>query len=198
MPNTPNINIVTGALDGTLAKGQTFYWYNPNANDVAITIQNCGTWCASSQYTIPANQQYAEAQILDTPNENPIAWSESPNEWTADGGGPHIASETGVYNPPIVNIQTGMVSGSLENGKAFNWNNPLPGAVEITNCGAWCAASSYTANTGLTAAAMATVPNDKACAWTESPNRWNAPGMPHVGTPPWPSPKNEEQEKEVA
>ena len=35
MPNTPNINIVTGALDGTLAKGQTFYWYNPNANDVA-------------------------------------------------------------------------------------------------------------------------------------------------------------------
>lgn len=201
MPNTPNINIATGEVTptGGLQKGHSFYWYNPNVNDVAITINDCGTWCEDSQYTIPANQQYVEGKIQSSPNENPYAWTENPNAWSGSGG-PHIGPSNPGQGTPIVSIQTGVVTGSLQAGQAFNWNNPNPGTVTINNCGPWCAASSYSVTgSGLTPAAMARVPNASICAWTESPNRWTAPGMPHAGNPPWPVAADEKQKhKEVA
>lgn len=185
---TPNINIVNGQVTGTLALNQPFYWYNPNTNDVAITINDCGTWCVQSSYTIPAGQQYAQAQIQASPNDNPYAWTENPDAWIAGGGGPHLGPVGPGVGMPQVNIQNGAVAGSLQNGQAFNWYNPLPNAVAISNCGPWCGASSYTASPGLSPASMATRPNSSAWAFTESPNRWNTPGMPHVGNPPVPTP----------
>jgi hypothetical protein len=197
---TPYVNIQNAQVTGTLTKNGTFYWYNPNSNDEAITIGNCGAWCVDSTYTIPAgSQQYVSAQILASPNENGEAWVEDPSgTWTGGGTGPHIVSQSGAPGTPIVNIQTGVVTGTLQNGQPFNWNNPNPGTVSISNCGAWCAAPSYSVTgSGLTAAAMATNPNTNGCSWTESPNRYTAPGMPHLGNPPSPNPV-EVADKEVA
>ncbi|HTW57996.1 MAG TPA: hypothetical protein VMD99_07700 [Terriglobales bacterium] len=87
MPS-PSINIEDGSIDGTLAKGQPFYWYNPTSADV--TVANCGTWCGASSYTVPAGQ-YVEATILANPNSNAYAFTESPNEWDAPGM-PHISA----------------------------------------------------------------------------------------------------------
>jgi hypothetical protein len=182
----PYIDITDGQVTGgPLHVGQTFYWYNPDSNDVAITIQNCGTWCQDSSYTIPASQQYAEAQVLLSPNQNEYAWTEVPSSvWTAGGGGPHLGVASPGQGTPLVNIQTGAVAGTLTAGQPFDWNNPNPGTVAIANCGTWCAANSYPiASGGVTAAAMATNPNGNSLAWTETPNRWDAPGMPHTQGP---------------
>jgi hypothetical protein len=199
MPNTPNINITNGQVTGTLALGQPFYWYNPNANDVAIDIENCGTWCADNSYTIAAGEQYALAQILQNPNTNPLAWVEIPDLWTAGGGGPHVVSESGAPGTPSLNVETGVVTGTLQAGQPFNWYNPAGEQTVISSCGTWCAASDYYANPGNTAAAVLAVPNRSAYAFTESPNRWDAPGMPHIGTPPFPGARDlNEKHKEVA
>jgi hypothetical protein len=196
MPNTPNVDITNGEVTGTLALGQPFYWYNPNQNDVEISIENCGTWCEDGSYTILAGEQYAQAQILQDPNPNALAWVETPNLWTGGGGGPHVVSETAGPGTPSLNIQTGVVTGTLQAGQPFNWYNPTSG-TEITSCGTWCADSEYTADSGDTSASTATSPNRDAYCWTESPNRWNTPGMPHIGTPPVPG-ECAEDKKEVA
>lgn len=81
---TPNIDIQDGQVTGTLQRGQIFYWYNPNVNDVAITVGDCGSWCANSSYTIYAGEQYAQAQILANP-ASPYGWTETPNRWNTPG-----------------------------------------------------------------------------------------------------------------
>lgn len=199
---TPNINIVNGQVTGTLTKGQPFYWYNPTANDVAITIGNCGTWCEQSEYTIPAgSQQYVQAQIKSSPNENALSWVDDPSsDWTGGGTGPHITMQGSAPGTPVLNIRTGVCSGQLQNGGSIQLNNPGPGNITMTSCGAWCAASRYTImSSSAPTVTLATVLNAEISVWTESPNRWNVGGMPHVGTLPWPTPRPiEHHDKEVA
>jgi len=199
---TPYINIVDGSVTGTLTKNGIFYWYNPTSDDVPIAIENVGTWCASSAYTIPqGSQQYVQAQFQNSPNENSLAWvSDPPSAWTGGGTGPHVVSEGNAPGTPSLSLQTGACSGKLQNGGKVQLVNPTIQQIKISSCGGWCAASGYTIpNSSAPTVDLATVMNKNGCVWTENPNRFNGSGMPHIGTPPWPSPKNEEnEEKEVA
>jgi len=199
--NEPYVDITSGEVTGgPLEDGQTFYWYNPNSNDVEITIGNCGTWCVDSSYTILANEQYAEAQILADPNANPLAWTDDPSAaWSGGGNGPYIVSQDDTGGTPLVNLQTGVVSlGQLQNGASFNWNNPSPGIVTISNCGTWCSQSSYTLNPhSALAATTAANMNTSGYAFTESPNRWDAGSLPHTQGPVH-FPGKEHKHKEVA
>lgn len=81
---TPNINIVNGQVTGALTHGQNFYWYNPGDTTQSIVISGCGSWCVYSSYTIPAGEQYVQAQILVSP-QSPYSWAENPNRWNAPG-----------------------------------------------------------------------------------------------------------------
>ena len=100
---------------------------------------------------------------------------------------------------PNINIQNGQVTGTLQNGQPFYWYNPTSNSVTIKNCGTWCAADSYTIAAGSYAqAAIQNTPNTSGWAWTENPNQWNTPGMPHIGNPPWPTPQEDQEDKEVA
>ncbi len=184
MPNTPNINIQNGEVTGTLENGKPFYWYNPTSS--AVTIGNCGTWCEDSSYNLPAGpNSYTAAQILATPNPNSYAWVEGPDEWTA-AGEPHITGENPGAGPniPNISIENGQATGALGDGITFWWYNPTAVSVTISSCGVWTGADSYPCNPGYTQASIRAKPNGSGWAWTESPNEWNTPGMPHVGNPP--------------
>lgn len=108
-----------------------------------------------------------------------------------------------------INVQNGSncnpAGGSLQTGQSFYWANPTNQLVTINDCGGFCSASSYPdvptppagKTYGLLQATLLTNPT----SWTfsESPNAWNAPGRPHIGNPPWPTPlEGKEREKEVA
>lgn len=101
-------------------------------------------------------------------------------------------------NTPNINLQNGQVTGTLQNGQTFYWYNPTQTTVTVNNCGTWAAQSSYTCAPGYTSAVLLSNPNTNGYAFTESPNEWNTPGMPHVGNPPFPSPLEREKDKEVA
>lgn len=97
-------------------------------------------------------------------------------------------------------------NGDFALGQNFYWANPAVGqAVTVYGCGGFCVEDTYVVPGapsvgfyGLKQATLLTQPT----SWgfgPEQPNQWNAPGMPHVGNPPWPSPVNEEEkEKDVA
>ncbi|HTS34742.1 MAG TPA: hypothetical protein VMH04_03660 [Candidatus Solibacter sp.] len=182
--NTPNINIQNGQVTGTLQDGQPFYWYNPTS--VAVTIGACGTWCTSDSYSLPAGPSYTQAQLQNNPNPNGWAWYESPNDWAGGGGGPHITNSNGNAGPPTpnINVQTGQVTGTLLNGTEFYWYNPTSQNISISGCGAWCVSDVYNPPAGkYQRANLQAFPNTSAFAWTETPNQWNVPGMPHIQTP---------------
>ena len=195
--NEPNVNIQNGTVTptGGLADGQPFYWYNPTSS--SVTLENCGTWCEDDTYDA-TEYAYTPANILQTPNTNGMAWTESPDVWTGGGTGPYVTTSSAPSGPntPNVNIQTGEVNGSLVNGQAFYWYNPTAQAVTLFNCGTWCQDDSYQVPAaGYAEAALRTMPNDNAFAWTEDPNEWNTPGMPHTQGPVnFPT----EKDKEVA
>ncbi len=96
--------------------------------------------------------------------------------------------------------------GSMQDGGDFYWANPsTSSAVTVSGCGGFCVDSSYTVpeppqgeTYGLKKATLLSAPTG---AWTfsESPNQWNAPGVPRIiNPPPMPSPLAKPQEKEVA
>jgi hypothetical protein len=104
-----------------------------------------------------------------------------------------------------INIQNGSsvnpAGGSLQPGQKFYWANPTGLMVTVNNCGGFCTNSSYpvpaAANGqqyGLKEATLLASPT----VWTfsETPNEWNAPGLPRITNPPWPTPLN--AEKDVA
>ncbi|HEY6765062.1 MAG TPA: hypothetical protein VI386_09835 [Candidatus Sulfotelmatobacter sp.] len=109
-----------------------------------------------------------------------------------------------------INIQNGSncnpAGGGLQTGQKFYWANPTSQAVTVNNCGGFCTASSYSVPApqtgqqyGLKEATLLTNPT----VWTfsETPNQWNAPGLPHIGNPPWPTPMDDiedEDQEEVA
>ncbi len=107
-----------------------------------------------------------------------------------------------------ISIQNGsnINGGTFAPGQNFYWANPVVGqAVTIYGCGGFCADDTYTVpgaltlgQYGLKQAALLTQPT----GWSfgpEQPNEWNAPGMPHIQQPPWPTPKEVHKEhKEVA
>ena len=108
---------------------------------------------------------------------------------------------------PQVNIRNGSIvnpPAALQFGQPFQWANPVVGVnVGITNCGGFCAQSSYpvpgapsAGSYGLADAVLLQNPTNY--SFSENPNQWNAPGMPHITNPPWPTPKNNEEKKEVA
>lgn len=88
IPPQPYINIQNGSVTGSLARGQTFYWYNPTGTDV--TMKNTGTWTSADSITVPANGS-AQVTFLQNPNTFGLAFTESPNQWNA-GGMPHISN----------------------------------------------------------------------------------------------------------
>ena len=111
-----------------------------------------------------------------------------------------------------ISIQNGsnINNGTFALGQDFYWANPVVGQqVTIENCGGFCVNSSYTVpgapavgQVGLKKATLLSQPTN----WTfsESPNQWDAPGMPHIGNPPDPDAQEdkrehrEKREKEVA
>ncbi|HTS34741.1 MAG TPA: hypothetical protein VMH04_03655 [Candidatus Solibacter sp.] len=115
-------------------------------------------------------------------------------------------------NPAAVSIVNGSIlnGGTLQKGCPFYWANPTYEAVTLSGCDGFCTASSYQLsgrpaglNYSITEATLLANPTN--WNFSESPNKWNAPGMPHIQTPPWPSPVNEEkpvdevkEDKEVA
>lgn len=199
MPNTPNVNIQNGEVDGTLELGKPFYWYNPTS--AAVTIGSCATWCESDTYDLAVGPSYTEAKIQEEPNTYGLGWVDSA-AWEGQGQ-PHVTGSTpgSGANTPNINIQTGMVTGSLQNGQTFYWYNPTQGYVELDGCGIWCAQDDFGLDPGYTQTSMQIMPNENAFGWTESPNEWNAPGMPHISNPPTPTAlegDKRERDKEVA
>jgi len=93
---------------------------------------------------------------------------------------------------PNINIQNGQVTGTLQAGQPFYWYNPTAVTVTLKNCGTWANADTYTLAPGYTPAGSHSNPNMNPWAWTESPNQWNTPGMPHIGNPPFPTSQDNE------
>jgi hypothetical protein len=101
-----------------------------------------------------------------------------------------------------ISLQNGsnINGGTFALGQNFYWANPANVAVTVEGCGGFCVDDTYTVPAapaagqyGLKQATLLT----QATNWSfgpEVPNQWNAPGMPHVGNPPMPAPK----EREVA
>lgn len=109
-----------------------------------------------------------------------------------------------------INIQNGSSvnpqGGSLQLGQDFYWANPVSSvvtpSVTISGCGGFCVDASYTVpapppgqNYGLKKATLLAAPPGP-WTFTESPNEWNAPGVPRITNPPEPTPL--ELNKEVA
>jgi hypothetical protein len=100
---------------------------------------------------------------------------------------------------PNINIQNGDVTGTLATGQPFYWYNPTTVTVTVKNCGTWCDRDSYMCAPGYTLAGMLAMPNTNPWAWTENPNQWNTPGMPHITNPPaLACPEEGDQERDVA
>lgn len=90
--------------------------------------------------------------------------------------------------PTTVNVVTGQASAHLSAGDPFVWVNPTPHAVQLTNCGGFCAQDTYPVPGNSQTAAMV---NLAPTNWnfTENPTTiWNPggpnPGLPHVQNPP--------------
>jgi hypothetical protein len=106
---------------------------------------------------------------------------------------------------PNINIQNGSVTGTLVHGQNFYWYNPgdTSLAISITGCSGWCTSPSYIIPAGenYAQAQLLSTPVSP-YTFSESPNQWNAPGMPHTQGPiNHPSPEHkpdEEHKKEVA
>lgn len=194
--NEPNINIQNGEVNGTLEVGQPFYWYNPT--NAAVSIGSCAPWCAADTYDLPAGPGYTEAQMLEEPNTYGLAWWDSDTTWDGPGK-PHVTGSTPGTGPntPNINIETGVVTGALEDGQTFYWYNPTQESVDLLGCGTWVAKDEFKLAPGYNQTSMLLNPNEDAFSWTESPNEWNTPGMPHVQNPPTPTPL-EKEKKEVA
>jgi len=101
---------------------------------------------------------------------------------------------------PYINLQTGSLTGTLAKGQPFYWYNPTTSNVTVGNAGTWCTPGSCEVAAGSwTEVTILNVPNPYAFAFTESPNVWNTPGMPHISTPPSPvAVPGEERERDVA
>jgi hypothetical protein len=94
--------------------------------------------------------------------------------------------------------------GSIEYGQQFFWANPVAGkTVTINGCGGFCVDSAYTvgpppAGQAYGLASATVLPQNQVTSWEfgpEVPNQWNAPGMPKIINPPFPSPKEKEEGK---
>jgi hypothetical protein len=48
-----SINVVTGAVLGTIGSNAPFEWLNPNTTGGSCTVSNVGTWCTASSYSVP-------------------------------------------------------------------------------------------------------------------------------------------------
>lgn len=80
--------------------------------------------------------------------------------------------------------------GSLSLGQPFYWANPGGVKVTVSGCSGFCTASSYDVPApasgqtyGLKEATLvSTQPTD--WSFSENPNQWNTPGMPHISNPP--------------
>jgi hypothetical protein len=95
---------------------------------------------------------------------------------------------------PQVNIQNGSVTNPpVTYPGDFQWLNPTGTNVLLTNCGGFCTQDSYRvpANSTVNAQTIANPTNNN---FTETPNEWNAPGMPHIKNPT----RGVHDEKEVA
>jgi len=86
---------------------------------------------------------------------------------------------------PEVSIQNGtVVNGvALTLGNPFVWLNPTGVNVQLSNCGGFATQATYNvpAN-GTKAAQLLAAPTNY--SFTEFPNEWNAPGLPHISSPP--------------
>ena len=95
---------------------------------------------------------------------------------------------------PHVNVQNGnVVDGPLTNGCNFKWTNTTSAAVQLTNCGGFCTASSFTvpAKSGSTnGTADAQILADPT-GYTFTDPAWNAPGTPRIVVEPWPTAEHE-------
>lgn len=89
--------------------------------------------------------------------------------------------------------------GSLQLGQPFYWANPAGVQVTVSACGGFCVDSSYPVppppagdTYGLKQATLLSEPTN----WTfsQTPNQWNAPGVPRITNPPSASPLAERKE----
>jgi hypothetical protein len=198
MPILVDIRDASGS--DQLTKGCTFYWNNPTGNQV--TLSSCGGFCTQTGFIVQANSTTA-AQILQNPT-GPYTFGDT--GWTAPGM-PHISAPTmnvvrGQDGPPepYIDLTDGSVTpeGGLQKGQPFYWYNPTDTQVTVNDCGTWCEEDSYTIDAGSwTEATILLVPNPNAYAFTEDPNEWDAPGMPHISAPTQQI-THEKKEKEVA
>ena len=92
---------------------------------------------------------------------------------------------------PEVSIQNGSVinGGTLVLGQPFYWANPVAREVTVSGCSGFCTQDSFdvprytpTQGNGLKEATLLASPTN--WNFSETPNEWNAPGMPHIGNPP--------------
>ena len=87
-----------------------------------------------------------------------------------------------------------IVDGSILNGQTltlggmFWWANPTSVAVTLTGCAGFCPQDSYVVPAkpaglpyGIVEAALLAAPTNY--NFSENPNQWNAPGMPHLQGP---------------
>jgi hypothetical protein len=101
---------------------------------------------------------------------------------------------------PNVNIVNGQVTGTLQKGGTFYWYNPTANetqSITISGFDSWCAGTSYVIYAGEQYSAAASILANPASpySFSESPNRWNAPGMPRTQGPiHLPTPGNEDKE----
>jgi hypothetical protein len=99
---------------------------------------------------------------------------------------------------PSISVVDASIVGSLEKGKPFYWYNPTGTDVTVADCGTWADPDTYDVPAGgySTAGTILSVPNSNPYAFTEDPNEWDAPGMPHISAPSMGV--AHEKEKEVA
>jgi|HubBroStandDraft_4_1064222.scaffolds.fasta_scaffold93462_3 hypothetical protein len=82
------VNVENGEITpvgSTLNAGTPFQWLNNTPN--AVKLSNCGTWCNADTYDVPANGGTANASVLQVPNLEPCAFSDT--GWDTPGM-PHI------------------------------------------------------------------------------------------------------------
>ncbi len=190
MPNTPNINIQNGEVTGTLGNGQPFYWYNPSQR---LSHDHWKLRYLVRKFPIhnlPADRiTTQQPKLLATPNPNSYAWVEGPNEWTADGGGPHIASETGVYNPPIVSIQTAWSAAAWRMARHLTGITLYPERSRSPIAARGAQPRATRQIQAMTAAAMATEPNEKLVPGRRAPTGGMHQACRTSATPPLAEPK---------
>jgi hypothetical protein len=84
---------------------------------------------------------------------------------------------------PQVDIQNGSVTnGPVAYPGGFQWSNPTGNNVLLSGCSGFCTQDTYhvPANGTCDAQTIASPTNNN---FTETPNEWNVPGMPHIKNP---------------